>query len=413
MGFLASDNVIECSATDLIGEYIGHTGPKVIQKLGEALGQVLFIDEAYRLGQGAFAKEAIDELVDSLTKPQYKGKMIVVLAGYEKEINGLLRVNTGLSSRFPEEIMFTNLSPEECLKLLIKKCQKVPKVEVNVGRESQEASIIMNVLQELSSLPGWGNGRDVETISKRIISHILKTRTAKPGRLEVKYADILRELERLKVERKARAEYRNASSSSSVSTQLPSALANPLVRHPPPPITSKTNTNAAARAKQEGHNHQKQHHTVTTEVGRDPGVPEHLWQQLQSDERHNRRLEAQTQAVITGSKAQCLSLRRKAQQLETEMKISAAKAAEDNEARRRHEVMRLQAVAAKRRAEEEAERLRRLTEEAEKQRQREAQAQQKLRALGVCCQGFRWIKQSSGYRCAGGSHFVGNGQLGM
>ena len=70
MGFLSEAKVIECSATDLIGQYVGHTGPKVQKMLEKALGKVLFIDEAYRLGDGtnhnSFATEAMDELVDCL-----------------------------------------------------------------------------------------------------------------------------------------------------------------------------------------------------------------------------------------------------------------------------------------------------------------------------------------------------------
>ena len=82
MEFLASDNVVECSVTDIVGEYVGQMGPKVTRKVDEALGKVLFIDKAYRLGEGSFTKEAIDELVDCLTKPKYNGKMIAILAGY-------------------------------------------------------------------------------------------------------------------------------------------------------------------------------------------------------------------------------------------------------------------------------------------------------------------------------------------
>lgn len=113
MGFLTSVDVEECSATDLIGQFVGQTGPKTIAKLQKALGKVLFIDEAYRLGEGHYATEAINELVDSLTKPQFMNEMIVILAGYEKDMNHLMSVNEGLSSRFPEEVIFTNLRPEE------------------------------------------------------------------------------------------------------------------------------------------------------------------------------------------------------------------------------------------------------------------------------------------------------------
>lgn len=77
MGFLAEAAVIECSATDLIGQYVGQTGPKVQKKFDDALGRVLFVDEAYRLAEGHFAKEAMDEIVDCLTKEKYQNKLVV------------------------------------------------------------------------------------------------------------------------------------------------------------------------------------------------------------------------------------------------------------------------------------------------------------------------------------------------
>ena len=97
-----------------MGQYVGHTGPKTVAMLKKGLGKVLFVDEAYRLGEGQFAREAIDELVDSLTRPQFLGKIVVILAGYGENMNRLLSVNPGLSSRFPEEIVFENMTHEEC-----------------------------------------------------------------------------------------------------------------------------------------------------------------------------------------------------------------------------------------------------------------------------------------------------------
>jgi hypothetical protein len=58
MGFLSTAEVVDCSVTDMVGEYIGHTGPKVQKLLDKALGKILFIDEAYRLAEGKFATEA-------------------------------------------------------------------------------------------------------------------------------------------------------------------------------------------------------------------------------------------------------------------------------------------------------------------------------------------------------------------
>ena len=119
MEFLAKADVVECSATKLIGSYVGHTGPKVQKVLENALGRVLFIDEAYRLTGDAFAKEAMDKIVDYLTKLKYAQKLIVILAGYNDDINRLMAQNPSLTSRFPEAIIFRGLEPADCLGLLI------------------------------------------------------------------------------------------------------------------------------------------------------------------------------------------------------------------------------------------------------------------------------------------------------
>ncbi len=68
MGFLATDEVIECSASELIGEYIGQTGPKTQRVFTKALGKVLIIDEAYRLNDGKFGAEAVSEMVNLLVR---------------------------------------------------------------------------------------------------------------------------------------------------------------------------------------------------------------------------------------------------------------------------------------------------------------------------------------------------------
>jgi len=115
MGFLSSTEVIECSASDLVGQYVGQTGPKTSKLLEKALGRVLFIHDAYRLSQGQFAKEAMDQLVGLLTQERFRAKLIVILAGYDREMNELMALNTGLSSRFREEVIFNNISPAQCL----------------------------------------------------------------------------------------------------------------------------------------------------------------------------------------------------------------------------------------------------------------------------------------------------------
>lgn len=118
MGFLSTHEVIECSASDLIGQYVGQTGPKTKEQLDRALGKVLFVDEAYRLAEGQYATEAVNELIYLLTTPRYDGKMVVILAGYTQDMNKLMAVRPALSGLFPDEITFHNITPLDCVTLL-------------------------------------------------------------------------------------------------------------------------------------------------------------------------------------------------------------------------------------------------------------------------------------------------------
>ena len=173
MGFLSEATVVECSVTDLIGSYIGQTGPKTAKALEKGLGKVLFIDEAYRLAEGgrsSYNHEAVSELVDCLTKPKFFGKIIVILAGYEDEMNTLLAMNPGLASRFPEEIMFDILPPAGCLEVLKKKLEDTG-IEMPVMQQDEDSADrkqLERLLRSLANTPGWGNARDVETLAKNI-----------------------------------------------------------------------------------------------------------------------------------------------------------------------------------------------------------------------------------------------------
>ncbi|KAF7945290.1 hypothetical protein EAE96_010068 [Botrytis aclada] len=173
MGFLSDETVIECSASDLIGKYVGHSGPKTAKVLEKALGKVLFIDEAYRLAphteSHSFTSEVVSELVDLLTKPKFHGNLIVILAGYEDEINSLLSANPGLASRFPDEMNFPALTPLHCLQILeIKLGLAGIAMPILKQTEQREYEQLLRVMTFLTATHSWGNARDVETLAKAI-----------------------------------------------------------------------------------------------------------------------------------------------------------------------------------------------------------------------------------------------------
>lgn len=124
-GLLSDSKVDECRREDIIGEYSGHTAPKVKQKFVDAIGRVLFIDEAYSICQGIhdeFGREAIGAIVGNLTDENFQGKMAFIIAGYTNEINEFISQNQGLQSRFNLYIDFEDYSNDELWEIY---CHKV------------------------------------------------------------------------------------------------------------------------------------------------------------------------------------------------------------------------------------------------------------------------------------------------
>lgn len=118
-GILKRGHLIVASRADFVAGYVGQTAGKTKQKIKEALGGVLFIDEAYSLisqTSGDFGKEVIDTLVDEMTKQNEN--LVVVLAGYPNEMNQLLESNPGLRSRFKKFFLFPDYSNEELLEIM-------------------------------------------------------------------------------------------------------------------------------------------------------------------------------------------------------------------------------------------------------------------------------------------------------
>jgi SpoVK/Ycf46/Vps4 family AAA+-type ATPase len=411
MGFLSSAEVIECSATDLVGEYVGQTGPKTKQVFERALGKVLFVDEAYRLSEGPFAKEAMDELVGILTQEAFIGKLIVILAGYDKEMNALLAVNTGLSSRFPEEIYFENMQPEACLKVLQSELKKKDIHCDAFVPASTEYKDIINLLSQLSSLPSWGNARDMKTLAKHMIRVVYKKVAVLLDSQELRLSgqDAVSCLSDLLSERLARSS--NLPSSSAFSqSKLP-------VQHLDPPRSTLPPVETDHETRKRNPDQQQRDEPDPSSLSiRDLGVSDAIWAQLQVDQRAAaeaaRRQEEEMRALEKA--AEEARLAEEAQKaLEADLARRAREAAADAEVKRQLEQQRLKRLAAAIERERKARELEARRQKEIEEKRREAKAQEQLRRMGVCPAGYNWIKQAGGYRCTAGGHFVTNAQLGM
>ena len=116
IGALRGGQLVEVTRADLVGRYVGHTAPLTNQVIQSALGGVLFIDEAYSLyrgGEDSFGLEAIDTLVKGIE--DHRDDLVVILAGYSKEMALFLTANSGLASRFPNQIEFPDYTGAELL----------------------------------------------------------------------------------------------------------------------------------------------------------------------------------------------------------------------------------------------------------------------------------------------------------
>lgn len=125
LGLLPTNKLIEVSRDDLVAGYSGQTAINVKRVVRSAIGGVLFIDEAYTLNQGPndnFGHEAIDTLVKLLL--DYKGRMVVILAGYTGDMKHFLDTNPGLASRFTKKIQFDDYKPEELTQIFMMAANK-------------------------------------------------------------------------------------------------------------------------------------------------------------------------------------------------------------------------------------------------------------------------------------------------
>jgi len=156
-GILKQGQLVEVTRADLVGKYVGHTAPLTMSVIESALGGVLFIDEAYSLYRGkddSFGLEAIDTLVKAME--DHRDDLIVILAGYEKEMEEFLTANTGLKSRFANIIHFADYTGEE-LMLIAKSIAKSKdyRIDDEALKPLQNYFTLMQAREDVTS----GNGR--------------------------------------------------------------------------------------------------------------------------------------------------------------------------------------------------------------------------------------------------------------
>ncbi|MBO6232798.1 MAG: AAA family ATPase [Clostridia bacterium] len=176
--YIKQNKLIEVSSKDLVAEYVGQTAPKTNAVVQKALGGVLFVDEAYSLangnGQGnSFNEEAIATLIQAMEN--YRDDLVVIFAGYTREMQDFLNANSGIVSRIGYTVEFEDYTQEQLIKIFNQMMEKSGFV---VTKEAQNK--VKEIIEEYKDTKNFGNARFVRNIyEKSIVKHASNTKGKK------------------------------------------------------------------------------------------------------------------------------------------------------------------------------------------------------------------------------------------
>ena len=168
LGILSKGNLVETDRSGLVAGYVGQTALKVKEVVEEATGGVLFIDEAYALSSGVgtndFGNEAIDTLVKMME--DHRDNLVIIVAGYQKEMENFLKANTGLISRFNKFIEFSDYTTIELIDILNTLAKNAG---MNVSTDA--AGILQKALENMTKAKRkvFGNARGIRNVFEKIV----------------------------------------------------------------------------------------------------------------------------------------------------------------------------------------------------------------------------------------------------
>ncbi len=168
IGLLRKGHFIESDRRQLVGQYIGETAQKTARVVETALDGVLFVDEAYALSRGDdsrdFGREAIDTLVPMMEN--YRDRLIVIFAGYSREMAEFMSANSGIESRIAYQIEFPDYNGAEMLAIFLSLCNKSKHICPQVVAD-QVLMTFQTLYQNRSR--NFGNGRDVRNFYEKMV----------------------------------------------------------------------------------------------------------------------------------------------------------------------------------------------------------------------------------------------------
>ncbi len=170
LGVLSKGHLVEVDRSGLVKGYMGQTAPAVTEVVEEAMGGILFIDEAYTLtvnkADGDFGQEAVDTLLKAME--DHRDELIVIVAGYPDLMQSFLDSNPGLKSRFNKFVFFEDYTPEEQLFIFEGMCEQ-QEYTLSEEAKSHAKAHFEEVMKQLPD--NFANARDVRNYLEKAISN--------------------------------------------------------------------------------------------------------------------------------------------------------------------------------------------------------------------------------------------------
>ncbi|KAI8954428.1 P-loop containing nucleoside triphosphate hydrolase protein [Xylaria longipes] len=412
MGYLSVPEVIEYSATDLIGQYVGHTGHKTREKLKDAIGRLIFIKDAHLLLNGPYETQAINELARFLSQPIYQRNVVAILEGDTEGIAQLMK-RPDLSNVFSEEVAFKDISPDACMTLLSRELEHnglACEFSFAADPHSFEYDEVKKLFSDMQSIPGWANARDVKRIASQVTGGFFEVHDIDAWKSQMSAPTLVVNcMEKMITQKKNRHGMTGSRSSLSSKPEerpprgfqpnLSSSFMESLKHQTDAQIKVETKRSARENS---GHNervtaktpqfrietnHPPIHHdhgqNKIEEVAvatREEDVEDETWNRLQEAKNASRKkqarfrdLEGQRQeaadAMVQGEGPESVQLREKYEAINREYIVA-------------RQVIRQQ-----------------------------EKIQKALRKMGRCEYGYQWTHVDGGYRCEGGFHFISDAEV--
>ena len=201
LGLLPTGQLVEVDRSGLVGGYVGQTAIKTKEVIDQAVGGVLFVDEAYTLtqnkGQNDFGPEAVETILKAME--DYRDELVVIVAGYTELMKDFLKTNPGLTSRFNYFIEFPDYTPEELVEILKTMCKKN---EYTLSPEAEAKALEIFTARCENKPENFANAREVRNfLEKAMLKHAARV-TKLPKEQRTK--DVLSTLEAADVNIKLR-----------------------------------------------------------------------------------------------------------------------------------------------------------------------------------------------------------------